>query len=110
MFVKAAVSLALDRNDREREMTAQLLVALSEAQVRASLAAAAQKAPRDDFYSTGHDLKRSNTQAIASVLNTVSRCAGFTAQVLSPDALAGGFTRLLVATDDTVLDVPDAVT
>ncbi|GLC39813.1 hypothetical protein PLESTM_000944900 [Pleodorina starrii] len=60
LFVKAAVSLALDRRDRERELLSKLLVAL-------------------------------------------------VPQVISPDALAGGFTRLLAAADDLVLDVPDAV-
>ncbi|GFR42909.1 hypothetical protein Agub_g3905 [Astrephomene gubernaculifera] len=60
LFVKAAVSLALDRKDRERELVSKLLVAL-------------------------------------------------VPQVVSTEALAGGFTRLLAASDDLVLDVPDAV-
>ncbi|EFJ42803.1 hypothetical protein VOLCADRAFT_107054 [Volvox carteri f. nagariensis] len=60
LFVKAAVSLALDRKDRERELVSKLLVAL-------------------------------------------------VPEVISPEALAGGFTRLLAAADDLVLDVPDAV-
>ena len=40
VFVKAAVSLALDRSSREREMTAQLLAALSEDRVRTAPASA----------------------------------------------------------------------
>ncbi|KXZ45373.1 hypothetical protein GPECTOR_55g279 [Gonium pectorale] len=60
LFVKAALSLALDRRDRERELTSKLLVAL-------------------------------------------------VPQVISADALSGGFTRLLAAADDLLLDVPDAV-
>ncbi|KAG2483606.1 hypothetical protein HYH03_017548 [Edaphochlamys debaryana] len=60
LFVKAAVSLALDRKDRERELVSKLLVAL-------------------------------------------------VPEVISHEALAGGFTRLLTAADDLALDVPDAV-
>ncbi|GIL51780.1 hypothetical protein Vafri_7690 [Volvox africanus] len=60
LFVKAAVSLALDRKDRERELVSKLLVAL-------------------------------------------------VPEVISHEAMAGGFTRLLAAVDDLVLDVPDAV-
>ncbi|KAG2437004.1 hypothetical protein HYH02_011436 [Chlamydomonas schloesseri] len=60
LFVKAAVSLSLDRKDRERELVSKLLVAL-------------------------------------------------TPSVISHGALAAGFTRLLAAADDLVLDVPDAV-
>ncbi|KAI8472184.1 MAG: armadillo-type protein [Monoraphidium minutum] len=60
LFVKAAVTLAMDRKDRERELVSALLSELHPA-------------------------------------------------AINDAAMAGGFTRLLAAADDLVLDIPDAV-
>ncbi|GBF95677.1 hypothetical protein Rsub_08659 [Raphidocelis subcapitata] len=60
LFVKAAVTMAMDRRDRERELVSALLTSLHPG-------------------------------------------------TLSDSEVAAGFTRLLAAADDTVLDLPDAV-